>query len=73
MERELTRDELEGTLSEVKFGQGARIPYDVFELIFPPGVHDDGAKNAPYDFARRLGLKIDNRPDDDAVWFYREG
>jgi hypothetical protein len=65
-------EELDVILRDLQPGQGARVPYDVYELLFPPGEPDDGARGRAYRFARERGVRIDNRPDDNSVWFYRE-
>lgn len=67
----MTKDDLEMMLADVQPGEGTSVSYDDFEAIFPRG---DGAKDTrteAYDFAKDLGFKIDNRPEDDAVWFQR--
>ena len=67
----MTKDDLELLMRDVPPGQGVRVPYDVFDLIFPRGHADDKARVDAYDFAKGMGFKIDNRPDDDSVWFQR--
>lgn len=67
-----TIDDLKRALAEVKPGFAARVPYEIFEQIFPPGVEDDGSKKAAYDLARAHGLKIDNRPEGAVVYFYKD-
>jgi hypothetical protein len=68
----VTPEDFAETLKDVQPGQGARVPYETFDLIFPPGHSDDNARAAAYQFAKQRGFKIDNRPDDGAVWFYRD-
>ncbi|WJI36439.1 MULTISPECIES: hypothetical protein [Mesorhizobium] len=68
----MTLDDLDKILRELEAGKGARVPYDVYELLFPPGEPDDGARGRAHTFARERNVKIDNRPDDNAVWFYKD-
>ena len=56
----------------MKAGQYARMPYDVFEVLFPPGKEDDGAKEAASKFAKANGCRIENKQSDGAVWFVRD-
>jgi hypothetical protein len=65
-------DGFRATLAAVKAGEGARVNYEAFRLLFPPGVSDRGAQNAAKNLARQAGLRFQNRPDDGAVWFYRD-
>lgn len=67
----MDRDEFEAALRSVQPGQFADIPYEIFEMLFPPGVRDDNAKAAAYAFASARGFRIENRPDKHAVWFVR--
>lgn len=68
----MTLDDLDKILRELEAGKGARVPYDVYELLFPPGEPDDGARGRAYKFASERGIKIDNRPDDNSVWFFKD-
>jgi hypothetical protein len=68
----MTRDDLKAKLEGLKPGEGARVPYDLYAMLFPPGEPDQGARKEAYDFAKALNVKIDNRPDDNAVWFFRD-
>jgi hypothetical protein len=47
------------------------VPYHDFDAIFPRGQAAKDTRPEAYDFAKTLGFKIDNRPEDDAVWFQR--
>ena len=68
----MTLDELDAILRDLTAGKGARVPYDIYELLFPPGEPDQDARARAYAFARDRGVKIDNRPDNNAVWFYKD-
>jgi len=68
----MDHEEFEAALRTVQPGQYADIPYEIFEMLFPPGVMDDDAKGAAYAFARARGFRIENRPDKHAVWFVRD-
>ncbi len=68
----MTLEDFGKTLKELAPGEGARVAYDVYEDLFPPGEPDDGARGRAYDFARAHGVKIDNRPDNNAVWFFKD-
>jgi hypothetical protein len=68
----MTLDEFGETLNNLTPGKGARVPYDLYEKLFPPGEPDHGARESAYNFARAHDVKINNRPDDNAVWFYKD-
>lgn len=67
----MTKDDLEMMLADVQPGEGTSVSYDDFEAIFPRGHDAKDTRTEAYDFAKTLGFKIDNRPEDDAVWFQR--
>lgn len=64
-------DELIQKLNNLTAGQCAVVPYELIEDIFPPGVEDDGTKQAAYTLARACGCTIENRPDERAVYFVK--
>ena len=68
----MDREDLETALRDVRPGQFVDIPYEIFNMLFPPGVKDDNAKAAAYAFATERGFWIENRPDKHAVWFVRD-
>ena len=70
-EANMTKGELEMMLADVQPGEGMSVPYHDFDAIFPRGQAAQDTRPEAYDFAKTLGFKIDNRPDDDAVWFQR--
>jgi len=67
----ITLAEFSKTLSDLKPGQGARLNYEAYELLFPPGEPDDDARGRAFRFAREHGCRIDNRPNERAIWFYK--
>ena len=68
----MTLEELGVLLDELAPGKGVRVPYEIYADFFPPGEPDNDARGRAYSFARSHGVKIDNRPDNKAVWFYKE-
>ena len=67
----MTITELENTLRNLKAGQAATLNYEMFELVFPPGVEDDRMKEVVYQFAKSNGCVIDHRPDRREVNFVK--
>jgi hypothetical protein len=61
----------EDMLRHVAPGQAFHVPYEVFADLFPPGLPDDGAKEAARRWAQAKGLEIENRPDRAEVLFVR--
>jgi hypothetical protein len=51
------------TLLDLKPGQAATLNYEMFEVVFPPGVEDDRAKDAAYKFAKANGCVIKHHAD----------
>jgi hypothetical protein len=68
----MTLQELEALLATVQPGQGAQVPYAVYDELFPPGEPDETARAAAFRFARANGCSIDNRPQDQSVWFLKD-
>jgi hypothetical protein len=62
-------EEFHHLLCGLSVGQFCELPYNVFELLFPPGEPDDGARVRAYEFARNHGCEIDNRAADQKVVF----
>jgi hypothetical protein len=68
----MTLDELKGQVQGMQPGKYARVPYDVYADLFPPGEPDQSAREACYNFAKSLGCRIENKPDDQAVWIVKD-
>jgi hypothetical protein len=68
----MTLDELRTELATVTQGKYARVPYEIYAEVFPPGEPDQNARAAAYAFAKSLGFRIENKPDDKSVWFVKE-
>ena len=54
--------DLKKTLQDLKPGQAASLNYEMFELAFPPGVEDDGAKEAAFRFAKATAASSATTP-----------
>lgn len=67
----MTKADLEMMLEAVEPGAGTRVAHEDFDSVFPDDGTDREARAGAYDFAQGLGFKIDDRPDDGAVWFQR--
>jgi hypothetical protein len=72
MEGQMTLDELRQKLATIEPGKYARVPYDVYLDLFPPGEPDEKAREACYNFAKSLGFRIENKPADNSVWFVKD-
>jgi hypothetical protein len=69
----MTLDEFAATLMSLPPGNAAHVPYDIYEVLFPPGEPDDGARGRAYDFAKDHGCIIENRPSGREVLFVKKG
>lgn len=63
---------LHDLLCRLVVGESCTLPYNVFELFFPPGEPDDGARGRAFDFARQHGCVIDNRTSAQEVIFKKQ-
>jgi hypothetical protein len=68
----MSLDEFRLPLTDLRPGKAAHVPYDVFSIMFPPGVEDDGAKVRAYDFAKANGCVVEHRASDQEVLFVRQ-
>ena len=66
------KNEFKQTLITLEPGLCAVVPYEIFGDLFPPGVKDDGAKQAAYSFAMAHGCVIDHQPHKRRVVFVKE-
>ena len=64
-------DELRATLLAMLPGQAGGIHYDVYADLFPPGEPDENSRAACLAFAKTVGCRIDNRPQDKTVLFVK--
>jgi hypothetical protein len=60
------------TLLDLKPGQAATLNYEMFEVVFPPGVEDDRAKDAAHKFAKANGCVIKHHADLREVTFVKD-
>jgi hypothetical protein len=67
----MTLDEFKATLLTLPPGKAAHVPYEIYEMLFPPGEPDEGARGRAYDFARANGCVIENRQKDREVLFVK--
>ncbi len=69
----MTLDDLRKTLEELPPGKMAGIHHDAYADLFPPGEPDERAREACYNFARALGCRIENKPQQEqTVWFVKD-
>ena len=66
-------DDLKNILADLQPGQAATLNYEMFEVVFPPGVEDDDAKVAAYDYAKANGCVIRHHSNAREVHFVKEG
>jgi hypothetical protein len=52
--------EFSDLLCSLPVGQSATLPLSVYELLFPPGEPDQGARTGAAGFARQHGCEINN-------------
>jgi hypothetical protein len=64
-------DDLTSELSALRPGAAICIPHKIFADLFPPGEPDEAAKGAALDFAKANGCTIDNRPDEQSLYFVK--
>ncbi len=67
----MTRDELKDQLANLEPGQRIVVPYDIYELLFPPGEPDQDARAACWAFAKQMACSIYNVSEDQTVWFFK--
>jgi hypothetical protein len=67
----LTLTDFGDMLRPLSVGQRATLPYATYELLFPPGEPDDGARIRAFEFARSYGCEIDNQPSAGLVSFVK--
>lgn len=67
----MTLDDLSATLAGLKPGTYAAIHHDLFASLFPPGEPDDGARRACLQFALRHGCQIENKHQQNELWFVK--
>jgi hypothetical protein len=56
----MTLEEFKGTLAGLQPGKAAHVNYEMFEVLFPPGIEDDGAKERANSFAKEHGCVIEH-------------
>jgi hypothetical protein len=65
------KDDLKKVLLSLKPGERSGLHYDEYALLFPPGERDDDARRACLAFAASAGCTIENKPEDQAIWFVK--
>jgi hypothetical protein len=68
----MTLEEFKSTLAGLAPGKAAHVNYEMFEVLFPPGVEDDAAKERARKFAKEHGCAIAHRAHDREVLFVRQ-
>ncbi|HLZ01744.1 MAG TPA: hypothetical protein VKR55_06275 [Bradyrhizobium sp.] len=68
----MSLDDLRKTLQGLSPGKMAGIHHDVYVELFPPGEPDERARGACYEFAKALGCRIENKPQEKTVWFVKD-
>jgi hypothetical protein len=59
-EQAMTLNDFHGLLCGLSVGQSCTLPLDAYELLFPPGEPDQGARARASAFARSRGCEIQN-------------
>jgi hypothetical protein len=65
----VTLTDLHGLLCLLRVGEPCELPYDVYELLFPPGEPDSAARASAFQFAQDHGCEIDNQPQNQRLVF----
>lgn len=68
----MSLEELRATLVALAPGKCAGIHHDAYADLFPPGEPDKNARAACYVFARSVGCRIENKPQEKTVWFVKD-
>jgi hypothetical protein len=68
----MTLEELRETLEKLPPGKMAGVHHDAYADLFPPGEPDSNAREACYKFAKTLGCRIENKPQEKTVWFVKD-
>jgi hypothetical protein len=68
----VTIDQLSEILAGLRTGDRACIPYDIYEVLFPPGEPDVDARAHCYEFAKSAACRIENEPRNQKVWFVKD-
>jgi hypothetical protein len=68
----MTLEDFKGTLTALQRGNAAHVNYEMFEILFPPGIEDDGAKDRAYKFAKGCGCVIEHCANDRDVLFVKQ-
>jgi hypothetical protein len=66
-----TLDDLKKVLLSLKPGQRGGLNHDAYAVLFPPGERPDDARRACFAFAAAAGCTIDNKPEDQVIWFVK--
>jgi hypothetical protein len=69
----MSLDEFKSMLAGLAPGKAAHVNYEMFDILFPPGVEDDGAKGRAYDLAKEHGCIIEHRARNREVVFVKQG
>jgi hypothetical protein len=64
-------DEFRELLASLPPGKTADVPYAIFDMLFPPGHLNDGAKEAAYKFAKANGCGIEHYTQSEIVTFVK--
>lgn len=68
----MTLERLKLDIEAMAKGEYAAIPYSIYEVLFPPGEPDEGARERCYNFANKLGCRIENKPQIYQVWIVKD-
>lgn len=67
----VTLEEFRAELAALKPGGAIGLPYDGYELLFPPGEPDEGARKRAYKFAKDNSCTISNHQAERIVFFIK--
>jgi hypothetical protein len=64
-------EDLEQALRGLGPGHRLQLPYGVFDLMFPSSAGHPASRAKAMTFARNFGVRVEDHPDDEVVWFYK--
>ena len=68
-----TLEQMRDILEQMEPGQHVTMNYDVYAQFFPPGEPSDEARRRAEEFAKKIGCRIENRPNTNEFVFIKEG
>ena len=68
----MTISDLRAVIADMPAGDKFGITNELFAELFPPGKRDVNAMAHCYEFAKVVGCRIENNPEDNEIFFVKE-